>query len=301
MLKKISLRILLIFFMGIWLISAAFSVFSNSEKSSYSIRFEDKKPAFHLVYNESNPSNNPKISSKAAILVDLEDGSVILHKDENEKRSIASLTKLATAIVFLDTYPDLVKVETVIKDDREGAGRSRLWVGEKLAIYDLFNLMLICSDNVAARVIARSTGLGKEEFVARMNETALKLNLLNTKFADPTGLDPNNVSTAADCARLFKAALEHDLVVDAISKKNHTFRALNGHRQYTIYNTNRMLFGRNEVIGGKTGYIKESGYCLAVGVEDLDGRKLAAVVLGAPTSGYRFRDAARLVACIDKL
>jgi len=299
--RKISSKIVLVLILGIWLASAAYSVLNNDHNSADAIRFRDKKPAFHLVYNEVNPANSPKISSEAAILVDLEDGSVILHKDETAKRSIASLTKLATAIAFLETNPDMTRIETVLKEDKEGAGRSRLWSGEKLALYDLFHLMLICSDNVAARVISRSTGIAPDKFVANMNDIATRLDLVDTHFADPTGLDPNNVSTAADCALLFKAALEKDAIVDAISKKNHSYSAINGKRLYTIYNTNRMLFGRNEVIGGKTGYIKESGYCLAFGVEDLDGRKLAAVVLGAPTSGYRFRDAAKLVSCIDKL
>ncbi len=289
---------ILFYVLAIWTVTAVYTAIANNRRSE-SIRFQEKPATFQLLLDSVNPSKLPKISAKSAILVDLDSGNVLMKKDELETRPIASLTKLATALVFLNTAPDFLKVETVTQEDREGAGRSRLYKGEKVTVYDLFHLMLICSDNVAARVVARSTGMTTEQFVAKMNELASSLNLANTHFADPTGLDPNNVSTAAELAIIFKSALEQNFIAEAISKKNFSYRAVNGERLFTIYNTNRLLFGRNEIIGGKTGYIKESGYCLALGIEDVDGRKLAAVLLGAPTSGYRFRDAAKLMASVE--
>jgi D-alanyl-D-alanine carboxypeptidase len=297
-LKKFWTKVLF-YLLAIWTISAAYSAIVTSRQAT-TIRFDDKPGTFQLLLDSFRSSTGPNIKSKSAIVVDLDNGAVLLKKDEEKVMPIASLTKLASALVFLNTSPDLLRIETVTRDDREGAGRSRLYVGEKVTDFDLFHLMLISSDNVAARILARGTGLMQDQFVAKMNELASTLNLTHTHFADPTGLDPANVSTAAECAILFKTALDNDFIAETVSKKNHTFRAINSERNFVIYNTNRLLYGRPDVIGGKTGYIKESGYCLALGVEDEDGRKLAAVLLGAPTSGGRFRDAARLLTSIGE-
>jgi D-alanyl-D-alanine carboxypeptidase len=214
-------------------------------------------------------------------------------------RPIASLTKLATAMVFLKTAPDLLEIATVSADDRHNAGSTRLYTGMKLTLFDLFHLMLISSDNAAARMVARSTGFSEEEFVGKMNELASDLGLSRTHFTDPSGLDNGNVSTAAEVAILFKEALKNELIAEVIAKRFHTYKTLNNDRQYVAYNTNRFLYGREDVFGGKTGYIRNSGYCLAVGFEN-EGRRLAAVILGSPSNGYRYRDAARLLAYTDK-
>jgi len=128
---------------------------------------------------------------------------------------------------------------------------------------------------------------------------AAELNLTKTRFTEPSGLDKGNISTASEFAVIFREALKDDLISEVISKRFHTYKALNNDKQYVTYNTNRFLYGREDVFGGKTGYIKDSGYCLALGVES-EGRKFAAVILGAPSNGYRYRDAARLLAFADK-
>lgn len=295
--KKLLKRILF-YALAIWTISAVYAGFATTRRAN-TVTFDDRPGVFELVWDTVNPLPGPKIRSKSAILVDLDTGDIIAGKDEGKVRSIASLTKLVTAMVFLNTGPDLFKVKTVNGDDRTGAGRSRLYVGEKLTLYDLFHLALVSSDNVAARILARSTGLSSEEFVQSMNQFAAGLGLEHTRFADPTGLDPGNVSTASEFAVLFKEALEYDRIREAIGKKNHTYKALNSDRQYIAYNTNRFIYGREDVFAGKTGYIRNSGFCLALGVETTDGRRLGAVLLGAPSNNYRYRDAARLLASAE--
>jgi D-alanyl-D-alanine endopeptidase (penicillin-binding protein 7) len=291
--KKIWFRIAVVILV-IWGVSAAFSALITSKPDPAISIEESSTKTFQLVKNENATNPLPKgIRAKSAIVVDLDSGTVIIGKNEDSVRSIASLTKLATALVFLNTSPDMQRIDTVTAGDRYGAGRSHVRIGSSASLYDFFNLMLICSDNVSARVIARSTGLDSAQFVARMNRLAKSLNLTQTNFADPTGLDPGNVSTASELAILFHAALERKQIAEVIGKKDYTFRAANGRRTYTLHNTNRML-GRLDVIGGKTGYIMESGYCLALRIDD-GARKLAAVLLGAPTSGSRFRDAMRLL------
>ena len=295
--KKFWVKVLF-FLLVIWAVAAVISAISvNKQGASVKGGSSSTTPAFKLVVDSLVSYPNPKIRSESAVVVDLADGRVLLKKNENAVRPIASLTKLATALVFLSVSPDLSKVVTIEKADREGAGRSRLYSGSEVTLGDVFHLMLICSDNVAARVVARSTSMTPELFVERMNELALNLTLAHTHFSAPTGLDPANVSTASDCAVLLKAALDHDRIAGVMSLKNYTFRPLNRKRVYTVNNTNRMLFGRADIVGGKTGYICESGYCLAL-CADQGGRRLATIVLGAPTSGTRFRDAARLLTSI---
>ncbi len=292
--RKLSKRILL-YLLAIWAVSAAYSTISNTRKAA-TIRFEEEPGIFETVWETIDPSSGARLKSKSAILIDLDSGDVLGGKNEGKIRPIASLTKLVTAIVFLKTLPDLSSAETVTSEDRKAAGRTRLYAGEKLSLFDLFNLMLISSDNVAARVLARSTELGRHEFIEKMNELTLSLNLKHTRFTDPTGLDTGNISTASEFARLFRVALEFDLIAEAISRKSYTYKALNSDEQYIAYNTNRLLYGRHDVIGGKTGYIRDSGYCLALGIEGGDGRRFGAVILGAPTNKHRYRDAHRLLA-----
>lgn len=289
--KRIWIKILIAFIV-IWIISAVYYHVSNSSQVT-PFKIADK-PTFQLVMDDLTPSASPKIRAKSAIVIDLTSGKVLMKKDESSVRPIASLTKLTTALVFLGTSPNLFSIATVTKDDKEGAGHSRLFVGEKLTLYDLLHVMLICSDNVAARIVARSAGMTPEQFVARMNQYAAQMKLASTHFGDPTGLDSTNVSTAAEYALIFKAALDDDVISEIVSMKNHSFTPINGRRNYTVYNTNRLLYGRTNILGGKTGFINQSGYCLAIGVES-GGKKMAAILLGAPSSGTRFRDAKKLL------
>lgn len=289
---------LFFYLLAIWVISAGYKAIATSH-SSRPIRFDESPGVIENLLDKLDPSSGPHLKAKSAALVDLDSGEILAGKNENKVRPIASLTKLMTAMVFLKTAPDLLTIATVTREDRANAGRTRLYSGEKLTLFDVFHLMLICSDNVAARIIARSSGFSNEEFVGKMNELAREMGLSRTRFSDPTGLDNSNVSTASELAVIFREALKNDFILKVVGKRFHTYKALNNDRQYEITNTNRFLSSREEVFGGKTGYIRNSGYCLAVGFEN-DGRKMAAIVLGAPTNRYRYRDAARLLAFAEK-
>jgi D-alanyl-D-alanine endopeptidase (penicillin-binding protein 7) len=290
-------RKILFYVTAIFVISITYSAV-NKEPASVSIPEPEITIGFELISDSNLESPKLKIRAKSAILIDLISGEVLARKNEDEVRSIASLTKLATAILFLETDTDMFDVVTITREDKSGAGRSRLYTGMKLTVYDLFHIMLISSDNVAARALARSTGFTNDEFAQRMNELANSLNLTHTAFAEPTGLDAGNVSTASEVAILFKYALDYPMISEAISRRNFTYKALNRERQYIAYNTNRMLY-RSDVFGGKTGYIKPSGYCLALRVDD-ENRHLGALILGSTSNRNRYRDAVRLLACAKK-
>jgi D-alanyl-D-alanine endopeptidase (penicillin-binding protein 7) len=296
--KKFLIKVLF-FLVVIWAVTALIAaVTANKQLAIIGGQPQAKPPVFRLVMDSLITYPNPKIRSESAIAVDFDDGRILMRKNEWDVRPIASLTKLATAMVLLNTAPDMSEIITITREDREGAGRSRLYSGSQVTLSDAFNLMLICSDNVAARVVSRSCGMTEEQFVGRMNELAKRMNLIHTHFEEPTGLDPCNVSTAAECSVLLKCALDNDLIREVMARKDFSFKPLNRKRAYTVNNTNRLLFGRQDIIGGKTGYICESGYCLALCAKQGE-RSLAMVVLGAPTSGTRFRDATRILTSIS--
>ncbi|MCP4582177.1 MAG: D-alanyl-D-alanine carboxypeptidase [candidate division Zixibacteria bacterium] len=209
---------------------------------------------------------------------------------------IASLTKLATALVFFETKPDLSGTVTIIESDFPGVSRSKLYPGETIELSDCLHLSLMCSDNAAMMALARSTGLGNREFIGRMNDLAGKLGMDQTHFTDPTGLDAGNLSTAADYIKLLRRAYLNETISTISAKKTYQFAALNRNITHTLYNTNRLLYSRWDVRGGKTGYISQAGYCLALDMYDNTGRRINAVVLGSPSNQFRYRDADRLIA-----
>ncbi len=230
--------------------------------------------------------------ARSAIVIEPGSGRVLYEKNAGVAVPIASLTKLMTALVFLERKPDLDRVAEVTRVELAGAGHTRLRNHERLALRDLLHMSLMCSDNAATRVLARESGLPPEDFLARMNQMALELGLSHTRYVEFTGLDERNVSTATDIARLLHAAADNPIFQNISTTRSYEFRSAT--RRHEIANTNRLLYGRYEILGGKTGFIQESGYCLATWVR-VQGHDLIAVVLGDPTNATRFADVMRLV------
>jgi len=231
--------------------------------------------------------------SRSAIVIDPTSGEVLYVKNAEAAVPIASLSKLMTAMVFLEQHPDLDRVVTVSRDDKEGAGHGQLRIGEHVALGDLLHMSLMCSDNCATRVLARESGLSEEDFMARMNRKALELGMSHTRFVECTGLDERNVSTASDVARMLRAAATVPLIREITTTREYQFAS--AHRIHEIRNTDRLLYGdRYTIMGGKTGFIQEAGYCFATWIRT-EGRDLIAVVLGAPTAATRFADTMRIL------
>jgi len=236
------------------------------------------------------------LRARAALVMDTESRLIMYSKNLTEKRPIASLTKLMTALIFLDTKPDLGEPLILQYEDRAPRGGKSLFrVGETFHLMDLLYASLMTSDNLATKALARSTNLSPTEFVARMNLKAESLGLLATSFADPTGLESQNISTALDCAKLLMSALQDTLISKITSTKQYSIRSLIRRRKIVLQNTCRLLNYRTEILGAKTGFIVKSGYCLVTCAENSSGKKLAFVVLGAPSNYSRFRDMQRLM------
>lgn len=232
------------------------------------------------------------VYARNAILIDPSTGEVLFEKNSGRSVPVASLTKLMTALVFLEQHPRLDRIVPVTLAEIAGGGHTRLRNHEEVAMGDLLHMSLMCSDNVATRVLARESGLPADEFVARMNRKAAELGLDGTRFVEFTGLDERNLSTAADIARLLHAAAHDPMIQEITTTRAYNFST--GRRVHAIRNTNRLLYGRYDVLGGKTGFILEAGYCFATWIHT-QGRDLIAVVLGAPTNATRFADAVRLI------
>jgi D-alanyl-D-alanine endopeptidase (penicillin-binding protein 7) len=199
-----------------------------------------------------------------------------------------------TAAVFLENDPDLTRVVAVDRSDLRGIRNSILRINERLRVEDLLNLLLIASDNGAARTLARVSEYGPTGFIQRMNETAVELGLESTHYADPSGLDAANVSSAYDMAQLIVYASGDERIASAMRAPQYTFRT--NRRTVTINSTNQLVrTGDIEVRAGKTGFISKAGYCLATLLRLPQGnQQVAVVVLGARSNAGRFMETRHL-------
>ncbi len=201
-----------------------------------------------------------------------------------------------TAVVCIESDPDLSQVVTVDRADAVAASTTYLRAGYQVSVRDLLHLLLISSDNVAARTLARVSPWGPAGFVARMNDKATELGLDSTTYADPSGLDADNVSSAYDMARLIAYASADDRL-SAIMKKPE-YKLTLARRPVTIRSTNQLLSRTDmegSVLGAKTGFISRSGYCLATLLKMPQvNQPVAVVVLGASSNAARFTEVRNL-------
>jgi D-alanyl-D-alanine endopeptidase (penicillin-binding protein 7) len=234
----------------------------------------------------------PRLRAQAAIIYNPDTHEVLWESEGHTQRPIASITKVMTALVFLEQNPDLSRDVVISRRDARRASTTYLRRGERIQLGDLLHLALVASDNAAARVLARVSPWGTDGFVKQMNRKADELGLHSTMFADPSGLNKNNLSTPYDLSRLMLHATEQTQIATIMRKQSHQMRT--NRRRLTVRNTNRLLQGRLNVIGGKTGYIDASGYCLAAVVNVPDVGPLSVVVLGARSNSGRFSEVRRL-------
>jgi D-alanyl-D-alanine endopeptidase (penicillin-binding protein 7) len=230
----------------------------------------------------------PDVRAEAAIIYNPENGQVLWESNAQDLRSIASITKVMTAIVFLESKPDLSESVVVQANDVRAASTTYLRTGYKVTKDDLLHLLLIASDNAAARALARVSPHGSQGFIARMNEKAKELGLVNTTYADPSGLLAANVSSAYDMAKLITFVSRDERIAGIMQKEHHTVTS--GRRTINIHSTNQLVReGELDVQAGKTGFISKAGYCLATLLRLPEGGpQVAVVILGAKSNAGRF-------------
>lgn len=238
------------------------------------------------------PKGEMVISSKAALVFNSADKKVLWSNHADAQLPLASLTKLVAVKVFLDTKPDLNKVVAYsIKDEElnnqyvkpNESARLRLADGDQLRIKDFVYSSLVGSTNNTVETLVRVSGLTRANFIKKMNETVVKWGATKTKFVEPTGLSPKNVTTANDYAIIAREAFLNPLIAEASTLPSYSLTTINTKRPHSFKNTNLLARTDASLLGSKTGYLTEAGYCLVTKWPTEKDKNVIVVVLGAPT------------------
>lgn len=234
------------------------------------------------------------LKSAAALVLDLKTGELLYEKRPERIKSIASITKLATAMVVLDAHLDLDEPITIAQEDVDTlkGTRSRLAVGTELTRGQAMHLALMSSENRAAHALGRTYPQGLTAFLAAMNAKAQALGLKETRFVDPTGLSEANVSSARDLAELVQVAFSYP-TIRAFTTSDEAVITSKG-RPIVFHNSNRLVRSPNWEIGlSKTGFISEAGRCLVMQAW-VAQRSVVIVLLDSVGKLTRFGDANRV-------
>ena len=236
------------------------------------------------------------LRSSSVLVLDADTGEVVIDKNADAVTPIASITKLMTAMVILDRGLDLDQRIVISREDTDSlkGTRSRLRPGNILTRGELLLVGLMASENRAAAALGRTYPGGLEPFVAAMNAKAASLDMRDSRFVDPTGLSPNNVSSARDLVKLVRAAHEYTVIREYTTKDRAMVRASERGRPLSYHNTNGLVRAhRWDVELSKTGYISEAGRCLVMRVK-LASKDLIVVLLDSWGRQSRIGDANRI-------
>jgi serine-type D-Ala-D-Ala endopeptidase (penicillin-binding protein 7) len=239
------------------------------------------------------------LRSSVGYMVDQNGGEVLYDKNSTSVVPIASITKLMTAMVVLDSKAPLNEMLTVTDEDRDyekGTG-SRLSVGSTLSREDMLHIALMASENRAAAALSRYYPGGRPAFLAAMNRKAAELGMAETHFENPTGLTSQNVSTARDLVKMVKAAYQYPMIREFSTDRS--YDVFTGKRTLAYNSTNALIRNPSWDIGlQKTGFINEAGECLVMQTT-IHGRAVVMVLLDSYGKYSRFADAQRLRGWID--
>ncbi len=265
--------------------------------AAHTARTAHKKPV-HVVAAASamqwQDSRVLAVQSGSALVIDQGGGDPLYQKNASAVAPIASITKLMTAMVVLDSSPSLQAPITIMDDDVDTlrGSRSRLHVGSVMTRESALLLALMSSENRAAHALARNYPGGLPAFLAAMNAKAQALGMRDTYFEDPTGLTSNNVSTARDLAKMVAAAHRYPLIREFSTTSEATVEI--GGRELAYRNTNPLVSSSGWDVGlSKTGYIHEAGKCLVMQARVAD-KPVVIVLLDSAGKLTRVGDANRI-------
>ena len=251
--------------------------------------------ALSIGFAQAGEPKKVVLRSNSALVLDAATGEVVFDKNGDKLTPIASITKLMTAIVMLESGLDLEAPVALAREDvdMKKGSRSRLRTGAMLTRDELLLLSLMASENRAAAALGRSYPGGTQAFVAAMNDMAAELQMGDTRFVDPTGLSAGNVSSARDLAKLVRAAHGYPLIREYSTRDKATV-LLSGKQKMNYRNTNGLVRNsRWEIDLSKTGYISEAGRCLVMQVR-LASKDLIVVLLDSWGKHSRVADANRI-------
>jgi D-alanyl-D-alanine endopeptidase (penicillin-binding protein 7) len=245
--------------------------------------------------NFTDLKGSPNLRSASALVINAE-GNVIYGKDIDTVRPIASITKLMTAMVIIDSDLNLNEKITVTKADRDlvQLTGSRLEYGASLSRREMILLAIMSSENRAATALGRNWPGGMTKFVRAMNKKAKQLGMDNSHFADPAGLHVENKSTARDLMKMVTAARGYELIRQASTTTRIEVRPYAKRGPLVYGNTNRLLKNDTwDIALSKTGYINEAGRCLVMQA-NIEGEQVSIVLLNSFGKLTPFGDSNRL-------
>ncbi len=267
----------------------------NEDFSLLKLTTPTKEPLKPVLIGVAPP---PNCNNRGQVIMDVDSGDIIYAQNKDVPLPIASISKLMTALVFLDMPLDLNDFYIFKPQDRRNGGRIYLLPQEKVKVIDLLNLSLVASANSATAALVDVSGKSEEEFVLLMNKKAADIGLKNTFFSDPIGFSRFNRSTPKETAKLVQAAFDNELIRSIVAKKSYNFKTASG-RSVKVLSTDFLLHHFKEqninILGGKTGYTNAAGYCFAGIFNNNEDHKLISVVLGAEKPQERFRQTAMMV------
>lgn len=237
-------------------------------------------------------------NAHAAYVMDATSGSTLYAHNEDQRRQIASLTKIMTALMLMESGKSLDDIVVVDSESINRAGttigcggsgscsHNTLLPGEKVYLRDLLKAMLMNSANDAAVLIAKHVAGSEQEFVSQMNARAEALGLENTHFCTPNGLEPDGresgcYSSAEDVSKMVQLTLEYPILWNIMRMESQTFMSVDGTREHHIFNTNQLLGQYGRMLGAKTGFTPLAGYSL-LSVGEENGHQVIAVLLNDP-------------------
>lgn len=234
------------------------------------------------------------VQSGSVLVIEQGGGNALYQKNADVVVPIASITKLMTAMVVLDSTPNLQGPIAISDEDVDllRGSRSRLQVGAVITRETALLLALMSSENRAANALARHYPGGKDAFLVAMNIKAQSLGMRDTRFEDPTGLTSTNVSTAHDLAKMVVAAHHYPLIREFSTTSDATVEVRG--RTLDYHNTNQLVKSSTWEIGlSKTGYIHEAGKCLVMQARLAD-KPVVIVLLDSAGKLTRIGDANRI-------
>ena len=237
-------------------------------------------PAFFMPVPSVSAAELPQVSAQSAVVLHMDSGEILYEKNAREQRAMASTTKIMTALLTLEAAalenPEVEITQEMVLVEGSSMG---LRAGDRLTLRDLAAGMLLASGNDAANAAAIAVGGSVEKFVARMNQRAGELDLSDTHFETPSGLDgENHYSTALDMAKLGIAAMSNPDFAEIAGSQSMQVRFLSPEKTVTYQNHNKLLGRYEGCTGVKTGFTKKAGRCL-VSAAERDGVRLVAVTL----------------------
>ncbi|WP_434718477.1 D-alanyl-D-alanine endopeptidase [Paraburkholderia sp. A1BS-2L] len=263
------------------------------------VAFEPRQPTVGQAFGLHETPDSLMLRSGVAYVVDQNSLEPLFDKNSHAVVPIASITKLMTAMVVLDSKASLTESIEVTDEDRdyEKNTGSRLSVGSVLSREDMLHIALMASENRAAAALSRYYPGGRPAFIAAMNAKAKQLGMTDTHFENSTGLSSHNVSTARDLVKMVNAAYQYPLIRQFSTDRS--YDVYTGKRNLAYNSTNALIRNPSWDIGlQKTGFINEAGECLVMQTT-VHGRPVIMVLLDSSGKYSRFADATRVRTWID--